>query len=105
MLFGDDLAHSLIETLEVVGRERSAISKFEVVIEAILNGRTDRKRGPREQVEDRLGQHVGSRVANGEQTTLVGLGDDRNLVAGFEWPHEISLSAVDCTDNGRLREA
>ena len=43
---------------------RPARRELEVVVEAVLDRRADGEGGPREQVEHRLGQHVGRRVAD-----------------------------------------
>ena len=77
LVLGDDLAHAGVELLEVVGLERAAVGQLEVVVEAVLDGRADGERGPREQVEHGLGQHVGRRVAQREQAPVALLDDDR----------------------------
>ena len=63
LVLGDDLAHAGLDPLEVVGAERAAVGQLEVVVEAVLDRRADGERGPREQVEHGLRQHVGRRVA------------------------------------------
>jgi hypothetical protein len=55
----DDLPHAGVDALEVLGGERRPARQLEVVVEAVLHRRPDAEGGVREQVEDRLGQHVG----------------------------------------------
>ena len=75
LLLVDDLPHAGLDALEVVGRERGPAGQLEVVVEAVLDRRADAERGPREQVEHGLGQHVGRRVADGVAAP-VGVGGD-----------------------------
>ena len=88
--------------VEVLGGEGAAVGQLEVVVEAVLDRRADGERGPGEQVEHRLGEHVGRRVADRVQAPLVGLGDDRGLVAVGERPHQVALGAVDVGDDRGL---
>ena len=63
----DDLAHPGLDPLEVVLHEGGPARQLEVVVEAVLDRRPDAEGGPREQVEHRLGEHVGRGVADREQ--------------------------------------
>ena len=58
----DDLGHPRLDGAEVIQRE--GLVPGEVVIEAVLDGRSDGHLGPREKLLDRLGQHVAGVVAN-----------------------------------------
>ena len=95
LALGDDLAHPGVDAVEVVGGERAAVGQLEVVVEAVLDRRADGEGGAREQVEHRLGQHVGRRVADREEAPVVGLGDDGGVVAVVEGPDQVALGAVD----------
>ena len=59
LLFLDDLAHPSVEAIEIVGRERSAIGKFEVVIKAVFDRRADCEGGTRKEIEHGLSEHMG----------------------------------------------
>ena len=74
----DDLAHAPVDGREVVGAERPAAWQFEVVVEAVLNRRTDGVTRALEQLQHRLGHHVSRGVA---EHVPAGIGirrDDRN---------------------------
>ena len=60
---GDDRSHALLDALEVVVGEALLIRELEVVVEAVLDRRSDRVARPGEQVGHRLGEHVRGRVA------------------------------------------
>jgi hypothetical protein len=69
-----DLGHARFDRLQVLGPERPW--QLEVVVEAVLHRRSDAERGVREQVEHRLGQHVGGGVPEHVQALVVA-GQDR----------------------------
>ena len=98
----DDLAHAGVDAVEVVGRERGAVRQLEVVVEAVLDRRADAERGAGEQVEHRLGQHVGRRVADRVQAPLAVGRDDGDAVAVGQLGAEVALLAVDLGDDRRL---
>ena len=98
----DDLAHPRLDPAEVVVAERGSAREFEVVVEAVLDGRADRELGAREQLRDGLGHHVRRRVA---QHVPAGVGvarDDRHDITVVELGREIDLLAVDRRGDGRL---
>ena len=64
----DDLAHRLLERLEVLGRERPL--DLEVVVEAVGDRRADPELGVGEQLLHRLGQHVRGGVADHRAAVL-----------------------------------
>jgi hypothetical protein len=102
LLLGDDLAHAGVDALEVVGRERPPVRQLEVVVEAVLDRGPDAERGPGEEVEHGLGEHVGRRVPDRVEPA-VGLGrHDRHLVAVGQLPAQVALGVVDDRDHGRL---
>ena len=57
--------HEDLDALEVRGGER--LSDIEVVVEAVVRGRTDRQLCLGEELKHRFGQHVGRRVAHAAQ--------------------------------------
>ena len=105
LLLLDDLAHARFDAREVVFLEVLAVGKLEVVVEAVLDGRTDAERGAREQVEHGLRQHVGRRVADRVEAAVARRRDDGDLVAVGQRPHQIALDAVDAGDHRRLAQA
>ncbi|CAB4796044.1 unannotated protein [freshwater metagenome] len=76
LLLFNDLAHPSVETIEIVGGKCPAIGKFEVVIEPVLDRRTDSEGCSGKEVEDGLGENMRRRVTDREETTLIGLGND-----------------------------
>src|SRR5690606_8021649 len=57
-----ELEHALLDLLEIVGRQWAR--KIEVVVEAVVDRRTDPELGFREQVLNGLGHEVGGGVAH-----------------------------------------
>ena len=98
----DDLADAGVDAVEVVGGERGAARQLEVVVEAVLDRRADAERGPGEQVEHRLRQHVGRRVADRVQPPLAVGRDDGDAVAVGQLGAEVALVTVDLGDDRRL---
>src|SRR3546814_260426 len=70
-----DRPHALLDAGQVVLVEGAPVGQLEVVVEAVLHGRADAERGPGEQLEHRLGQHMGRGVAD-DVETLVRVGRD-----------------------------
>src|SRR5690606_18805581 len=102
---GDDLPHAGLDALEVLGLERRAPGQLEVVVEAVLDRRADAEGGPREEVEHRLGEDVGGRVADrGGAAFAVGR-DDGDAVAVVQLGGEVALLAVDLGDDGVAGQA
>ena len=62
LVLGDDLAHPAIDLGEVVGCEGPP--DVEVVIEPVLDRRADGEMGTLVEVEHRLGEHMGGRMAD-----------------------------------------
>ena len=62
MVRGDALAHPRLDRGQVVGRERAR--QEQVVVEAVVDDRTDPQLRAREHVHDRFGEDVRSRVAH-----------------------------------------
>ncbi len=100
-----DLAHPGVDPFEVVLHEGGPAGQLEVVVEAVLDRRPDAERGAGEQVEHRLGQHVGRGVADREQPAVAVAGDDGDLVAVVQLRGQVALLAVDDRDHGRLGQA
>ena len=101
---GDDLAHPGVDAVEVVRGEVAAVGQLEVVVEAVLDRRTDPERRPGEQVEHGLGQHVRRRVADRVQPARIVGGDDADLVALGQRGRQVSLLTVDRGDDRRLAQ-
>ncbi len=99
---GDDLPHPCLYPLEVVRVEGAAAGQVEVVVEAVLDRRADAERGPWEQVEDRLREHVRGGVPDGEQAAFGLGGDDGDLGPVAERRGQVALFAVDDRDHRRL---
>ena len=104
LAFLDDLAHPLLQRLEILGRERAR--HVEVVVETVGDGRADAELGLREHVLDGLRQHVGSRVPD-DAAAVVGVGGDRrHLDVGVGCPAEVAQPAVGVADDDdRVRSA
>ena len=84
----DDLAHALLQRLEILRGESAR--HVEVVVEAIGDGRSDAELGLGEHVLHRLGQHMRGRVAN-DAAAVVGVGGDRDDVdVGVGRPREVA---------------
>jgi hypothetical protein len=73
----NDLAHLLLDGVEVLGRKR--LIAEEVVIEAVLDHRADGDLGAGPQRLYRFGQHVGGVVADQLQRARVVAGDELDL--------------------------
>jgi hypothetical protein len=91
----DDLAHAGLDRREVVVAERAPVREVEVVVEAVLDRRSDRELGAGEQLRDGLGHHVGGRVAQDVTPGLGVVGDDRDCRAVGQRAPEVDLVAVD----------
>ena len=96
--FHDD-DHALLEDLEVLRGERPI--DVEVVVEAILDRRPDAELRLRKRVLDRLGEHVGGRVAkHGEALWRIHRHRFDHIGVG-DLSREIAQFAIDaCHDNG-----
>jgi hypothetical protein len=62
MVCRDRFGHPLLDRFEIGGRQRPI--QLEVVVEAVVDRRSDPELGAREQVENRLGHDVGGGVAH-----------------------------------------
>ena len=65
----EQLVHLLLDALQVLGRERRL--NFEVVVETVLDGRSDGELRSRKQLLDGMGHHVRRRVPQHEQALFV----------------------------------
>ena len=100
-----DLAHLGLDSPEVVVAERGAVRQFEVVVEAVLDGRADRELGAWEQPRDGLGHHVCGRVTQDVPALGCSRRDDRHGLTIVERSGEVGLLAVDDSGDGRLLQA
>ena len=89
----DDLAHALLHALQVLGRE--GLLAGEVVVEPVLDGRSDGDLRLRPQLLDRLGEDVGRVVAQQLQRLLGIAGHDGHRRVGLEGGGEVAHRAVD----------
>ncbi len=103
LVLGDDLAHPLLDRLEVFGRERAA--DLEVVVEAVLDRGTDAELRQREQVLDRLGHHVSGGVSKDVQRLGASVGDYLDRVAIRDGRAHVDLLAVHLAGQRGLGEA
>ena len=93
----DDLAHALLQRLQILRGER--LGDVEVVVEAVGDRRTDAELGLREHLLDRLGQHVRRRVPD-DAAPVVGVGGDRrHLDIGVRRPAQVAQPAVGVADD------
>ena len=58
LILRDDLGHAGLYLLELALRQSLTAGQFDVVVEAVLDRRTDRELRPGVEVNDGLGQHV-----------------------------------------------
>ena len=96
----DDLAHALLDPVQVLGNER--LLDVEVVVEAVLDRRPDAQLRLREQVLDGLGEHVRGRVAHDHPAVVAGQGHRFDLVALLDDMPEVPQHPVDPGRHHRL---
>ena len=97
-----DLLHALFDRTQVVrGKGRFPV---EVVIKAVLDGRTDGHLGVREQFLHRFGHHMGGVVANQFQSVFVLTGDDLHFAAVGERQVHIRETTVGFRRQGLFGE-
>ena len=100
----DDLAHPLLERLQILGGER--LGHVEVVVEAVGDRRPDPELGVGKHVLHRLRQHVGGRVADDAAAVLGVGGDGHDLGVGVRRPAQVAQPAVGVAhDDDRIRLA
>ena len=99
----DDLLHALLDLLQIFRGE--VVATGEVVIEAVLDHRTDRHLGTGKQLLHRHRQQVGGGVTNDLQTSVVALGDDRQTGVLLNDMRGVHLATVDHPGQGGLGEA
>ena len=89
----DDLAHALLDPVQVLGPER--LGDVEVVVEAVLDRRPDAQPRLREQVLDGLGQHMRGRVPHDHPAVIAVQGHRLDLVALLDDMAEVPERPVD----------
>ena len=104
LVLGDDLAHPSLDPLEVVVAEVAAVGKLEVVVEAVLDRRTDRVPRTGIEIGDGLRQHVRRRVAQHLPTLGARGDDDLECGVALERRVEIDPFAVERGRQGILAE-
>jgi hypothetical protein len=100
-----DRTHLGLDAGEVVVAERGATGQFEVVVEAVLDGRADRELGAGEQPGDGLGHHVRRGVSEHVASLVGPRRDDRHRCAVVQRCGEVGLGAVDDRGDRRLLQA
>ena len=98
-----DLAHLLLDHLEVFRRERARYR--EIVVEPLVNGRAESDPGVREDLAHRGGEDVRRGVAQHRQRVGVALGEDRQPGTAGERPAKVLDLAVDANGDRRTRQA
>ena len=88
----DDPLHALLDLLEILRGER--ILDVEVVVEAVLDDRTDAQLGVRADLLDRLGHDMRGRMAHDGQTILAVEGDRFDHVAVVQRRVQVAGFAV-----------
>ncbi len=95
LVLGHDLPHGGGDPIEVLVAEVGPSGQFEVVVEAVLDHRSDGEVGPGPQAEDGLGQYVGGGVTQ-HGPPGVGLGgDDADLGTVGQRGVEVDLLPVE----------
>ena len=98
-----ELRHALLDRGEVLRRERALVR--EVVVEAVLDHRTDRHLRVGEQFLDRVGEQVRRRVADDLEALGVLVGDDRDAGVAVDHVRRVDDLAVDLAGQRGLGEA
>ena len=101
----DDLAHLGLDALEVVVAERLGVGQLEVVVEAVLDGGTDRELRAGEQPRHRLGHDVRGRVPKHVAPLGRGRRDDGDGRTVVQGDTQVGLGAVDDRSDRRLPQA
>ncbi len=90
----DDLPHLRLDGGKILRRER--LIAEEVVIEAVLDDRSDGHLGPGPQGLHGLGEHVGAVVANGLEGTRVVVGEELDARVALDRVGQIGGHSVEC---------
>ena len=98
-----DLGHALLDRGEIFGRERPLVR--EVVVEAVLDHRTDRHLRIGEQLLHRVRQQVRGRVADDFEPLGILVGDDGDIGVGIDHVCGIDQLAVDACRPSAAGEA
>ena len=98
-----DLMHLGFDLRQVFGRKR--LLAREVVIEAVVDRRTDGHLGARIEILHRHGQDMRGVVADQLQRLRVLPGDDADLGVPLDGPEQVPFRTVDFEDQCRLGEA
>ena len=102
-IVGDDLLHLVLDRLQIFGAKRLVAGK--IVVEAIVDRRTDRDLGAREQALYRLRHQVCSRMTDDFHAFLVARGDDAQASIPVDPVAGIDHSSIKFTGQRRLGEA
>ncbi len=103
LVLGGEFGHALLDGRQVLGREGSLVG--EVVIEAVLDDRTDRHLRVRKQLLHGIGQQVRRAVANDLQAVGILVGDDGELRVAVDDVAGVDEPAVHAAGDGRLGQA
>ena len=98
----DDLAHPLLERLQIIRGER--LGDIEVVVEAVRDRRPDSELGVGKHVLHRLREHMGGRVADDTAAIFGVRSDGHDLRVGTGRPAQVPQPAVGvANDDDRVR--
>ena len=97
-----DLAHALLDRLQVLGGEGALVR--EVVVEAVVDHRPDRHLGVGKELLHRVREQVGGGVADDFEAFGILVGDDGEIRVRFEAMREIDQLPVGATGDRRLGE-
>ena len=78
LIVGDDLPHAVFDPGQIVLAEMGPTGQLEVVVEAVLDRRSNGVFGPRPEIGYGLGHHVRCRVTKNEPALRAVGGDDGN---------------------------
>ena len=101
-VFFDDFLHLRFDFFKVFGRER--MIEIDVIIKAIIHGRTVDQLGLRIKFTDRLGHHMGAVVTQQLQRIGVAAGDDLYRCVLLDGAGQVAKRAVHLDGQSVLRQ-
>ena len=92
------LAHTILDRLQIIVGKGLSVRQVEVVVEAVFDRRTDRKGGAGVQIEDRLSHQVRRRMAQRFKTEVIAVGNQRYLRTVAKRNIEVHSLTIDSGD-------